>query len=43
MASLKEEVFDLIREQDILKLKYAELEKIKQAKLNELVEEEKKE
>jgi len=39
--SLKEEVFDLIREQDILKLKYAELEKTKQAKLNELVEEEK--
>lgn len=39
--SLKEELFDLIKEQDVLKLRYVELEKIKQAKLKEL--EEKKE
>ena len=41
MASLKEEVFDLIREQDILKLRYAELEKTKQEKLKLLEAEEK--
>jgi hypothetical protein len=41
--SLKEEVFDIIREQDLLKLKYAELEKIKIEKLRLLAEEEKKE
>ncbi len=34
--SLKEEIFDIIREQDILRLKYSELEKTKQIKLQEL-------
>lgn len=41
--SLKEEIFDLIREQDLLRLKYAEVEKTKQAKLKELAVEEKQE
>ena len=41
--SLKEEIFDIIRDQDLLKLKYAELEKIKQEKLKELAIEEQKE
>ena len=33
---LKSEIFDIIHEQDILRLRYAELEKTKQAKLKEL-------
>jgi len=41
--SLKEEIFDIIRRQDLIKLEYAELEKMKQVKLKELTEEEKKE
>jgi len=39
--SLKEEIFDLIREQDVLRLRYAELEKVKQDKLKALSLEEK--
>lgn len=35
---LKAEIFDILREQDLLKLRYAELEKVKQAKLKELEE-----
>lgn len=35
---VKAEIFDIIRDQDYLKLKYAELEKIKQIKLKELEE-----
>lgn len=35
---LKAEIFDIIHEQDLLKLRYAELEKKKQAKLKELEE-----
>ena len=33
---LKAEVFDIIHEQDLLRLRYADLEKIKQSKLKEL-------
>ena len=40
--SLKEEIFDIIREQDSLKLRYLETEKLKQQKLKELEKEEKK-
>lgn len=35
---LKAEIFDLIRTQDVLRIKYAEIEKLKQAKLKELEE-----
>jgi hypothetical protein len=41
--SLKEEIFDLIVQQDLLKVKYAEIEKVKQEKLKALAAEEKKE
>ena len=40
--SLKEEIFDIIVEQDRLKLRYLETEKLKQQKLKELEKEEKK-
>jgi len=33
---LKAEIFDIIHEQDLLRVRYAELEKLKQAKLKEL-------
>ena len=33
---LKIEIFDIIREQDLLKLRFAALEKLKQEKLKEL-------
>jgi len=36
--SLKEEIFDLIRMQDDLKIKFAEIEKMKQEKLRKLKE-----
>ena len=36
--SLKEEIFDIIHEQDLLRVRYVELEKIKQEKLKELEE-----
>lgn len=36
MEKLKSEIFDLIRGQDALRLRYAEIEKIKQEKLKEL-------
>jgi len=39
--SLKEEIFDLIFEQDLLKVRYAEIEKRKQEKLKALAEENK--
>ena len=41
MEKLKAELFDIIHEQELLKIKYAELEKIKQAKLKELEAKEK--
>ena len=33
---LKVEIFDIIHEQDLLKIRFAELEKLKQGKLKEL-------
>ena len=43
MEKLKAEIFDLIHQQDTLKLRYADLEKVKQEKLMQLAELEKKE
>ena len=39
IEKLKAEIFDIIYEQDILKIRYSELEKIKQAKIKELEKE----
>lgn len=36
IEKLKAEIFDIIHEQELMRLKYAELEKVKQAKLKEL-------
>lgn len=41
MEKLKVEIFDIIRQQDILKLQYAELEKVKTDKLQQLQKKEK--
>ncbi len=41
MEKLKAELFDIIHEQDLLRLRYVELEKLKQAKLKELESKEK--
>lgn len=41
IVSIKSQIFDIIHEQDLLRVRYIELEKVKQEKLKEL--EEKKE
>jgi len=41
LKNLKSEIFELIREQDKLRLKFNELEQIKQQKLKELEAQEK--
>jgi hypothetical protein len=42
IEKLKSEIFDIIRDQDVLKMKFAELERFKKEKLEELEEYEKK-
>lgn len=41
IESLKSEIFDLIKQQDILRLRYRQVEEAKQKKLQELEKEEK--
>lgn len=36
MEKLKAELFDIIHKQDVMRIQYTELEKIKQSKLKEL-------
>jgi len=39
IEKLKAEIFDIIHEQELMRLRYAELEKMKQSKLKELEKE----